>query len=369
MSNIDRRAFLVTAGAATAGLASGASTTRSGGSSKFPGDDHRGPCVIASGNGPAAVTLAYRLMSDGLDPVDAVVEGVSLAEADPNDMTVGYGGLPNEMGVVQLDASVMHGPTHKAGAVAALEDTMEAAKTALFVLRKTDHVLIVGQGATEFARSIGFEQRFMLTDRARDAWLKWRQNRAPKDDWIDDSESDWNPDGTRRSAADIWTDSRGILRTYGTINCSAVNADGDLSSVTTTSGLSYKIPGRVGDSPIIGAGMFVDNEIGAAGATGRGEAVIQNCGAFSVVQEMSRGLSPTEACLAVMKKIADNTKQRRLLDDKKRPNYSVTLYAVRKDGAYGSACMWPGGSYAVANASSPAPNGSIPSEPLFRRDD
>ena len=139
----------------------------------------------------------------------------------------------------------------------------------------------------------------------------------------------------------------GIPYHYGTIHCSALDANGDIGACTTTSGLSYKIPGRVGDSPIIGAGMFVQNEVGSAGATGRGESLIQSCGSFQIVQHMANGDDPTEACLKVLKWIADHTKRHDLLNAKGQPNFGATLYALRKDGAYGSATMRGGGSFTV----------------------
>ena len=348
MTTLNRRSFIAgglsATGLAATGFAAAGSVTRPG-RARHPGDDHRGRCVVSSGNGMRAVAIAMERMAEGADPVDAVVEGVASQESDPNDMSVGYGGLPNEEGVVQLDSCVMHGPTHKAGAVAAIENIKNPAAVALLVLKTTDHVMLVGRGATRFAVANGFTEENLLTDRARAAWLKWKRNLNPDDDWLDDDQMDLPPGDPRRGAdaggtSGLYVEWRdGVPHTWGTINCSAVNDDGDCASCTTTSGLSYKIPGRVGDSPIIGAGMYVDNAVGAAGATGRGEAVIQNCGAFSIVREMENGLTPTEACLAVLKRIADNTKQKRLLNSRGEPNFGVTCYAVRKDGAYGSATM------------------------------
>jgi N4-(beta-N-acetylglucosaminyl)-L-asparaginase len=274
---------------------------------------------------------------------------VGIVEADPNDMSVGYGGLPNEDGVVQLDASVMHGPTHKAGSVGALQDTLHAAQVALKVLQTTDHVMIVGQGARRFARAHGFPHKDMLTDKARQVWLRWKMSHSTRDDWLDESEQDWNPEGTKVASSN---QTQKNMFTYGTIHCAAVNNIGEVSACTTTSGLSYKIPGRVGDSPIIGAGMYVDNEIGAAGATGRGEAVIQSCGAFSAVRWMEAGMEPGDACLEVLKQIASKSKlQKRLVNRKGRPKFNVTMYALRKDGVHGSASMLPGGHYTVADNS------------------
>ena len=293
----------------------------------------RRPCLISSGNGTRAIARAMELITGGADPLEAAVKGVAIVEDDPDDMSVGYGGLPNEHGVVQLDASVMHGPTHTAGAVAALENIRNPAQVALEVLRRTDHVLLVGAGALAFARAVGFKEQNLLTERAREAWLRWKANLNPHDDWLDrDQQID-------------------VPRTDGTIHVSAVNADGDLGACTTTSGLAYKIAGRVGDSPIIGAGMFVDNEVGSAGSTGRGEAVIQSAGSFAVVRAMADGVEPTEACFRVLKWIADHTKRRDLLNGRGEPIFQVVMYALRKDGAWGSASLRKGGSFAVAEGS------------------
>lgn len=339
---IDRRSFLAASAAvAVAGPASMARAGRQPGTSS-EGDGHRGPCVISSGNGLPAVNRAYELMWNGVDPADAVVAGVQIVEDDPSDTSVGYGGLPNEDGVVQLDASVMHGPTHKAGAVAAIENIKNPAAVALRVLKHTDHVLIVGEGARRFALMHGFKEENLLTEGARRWWLERKRRLNPNDDWLDPDQVDPRGDEAPNALAN-----EPIPFSYGTIHCSAVNRASDLGACTTTSGLSWKIPGRVGDSPIIGAGMYCDNEVGSAGATGRGEAVIQNCGAFLAVQHMADGMTPTEACLGVLKRIADRTRQKRLLDERGRPNFGVTMYAVRKDGAFGSATMWRGGSFAV----------------------
>ena len=346
MNTMNRRSFLAASGVTVAAAAVRRARAVPLAPAPQPadrsaGDKHRGPCVVSSANGQRAVDKAMAMIADGADPVDTVVQGVAIVESDPDDMSVGYGGLPNEQGVVQLDSSVMHGPTHKAGAVAALENIKNPAQVALKVLKRTDHVLLVGAGALAFAKAQGFKEENLLTDKARRAWLRWKQNLSPRDDWLDDEQMDFKDS----RGASLGPD--GVPYTWGTINCSALNDDGDLASVTTTSGLSYKIPGRVGDSPIVGAGMYVDNAVGAAGATGRGEAVIQNCGSFSVVDRMAGGLGPTEACLAVLKRIAERTKQKRLLDSRGRPNFQVTFYALRKDGAYGCASMRPGARFAV----------------------
>lgn len=337
---LDRRSLLTGGLAASAAAALGhradaANATATVISTRPPLD---GPVAIASGNGLRTVELAVERMRAGTDPADAIVEGVGLVEADPNDMSVGYGGLPNADGVVQLDASVMHGPTHRAGAVACIEGIMHPAQVALAVLKQTDHVMLVGEGATRFARELGFPVQDLLTERARKAWLRWRASLNPNDDYLDPDQQ-IHSDGEKE-----------IPYTTGTIHCSAVDASGRLAGCTTTSGLSYKIPGRVGDSPIVGAGMYTDGEIGSAGATGRGEAVIQVCGAFNAVREMENGATPIEACLAVLKRIADRTTRPHLLDDKGRPNFDVVIYAVRKDGAYGSASMFGNRAFAICDA-------------------
>ncbi len=336
-----------------------------------------GPVAIASGNGLECVRTAHRMLGEGADPLDAAVAGVRIVEDDPDDMSVGLGGLPNEEGVVELDACVMHGPSARAGAVASLRNIKNPAAVAREVARRTDHVLIVGEGALTFARRMGFKEENLLTERAREAWLRWRSTLNRDDDWLADDEFDLPGDGRearpgRRGAAIhdadrpgatpvsaialgdhvIWID--GVPYTTGTIHCSARTDAGDLAGCTTTSGLSWKLPGRVGDSPIVGAGCFTDNAVGSAGSTGRGEAVIQVCGAHTIVTRMDAGDHPTDACLYALKKIADYTKPARLLDDRGRPNFQVLFYAVRKDGAYGSASMWSGGRFAVAGAGSGA---------------
>lgn len=289
------------------------------------------PVVIASANGLAATAKAAQMILGGADPLDAVIAGVNIVEADPNDHSVGLGGLPNEDGVVELDSSVMHGPTHKAGAVAALRNIVHPSQVARLVMQRTDHCLIVGEGAQRFARAHGFKEQDLLTEEARKKWLKWKESHSDNDDWIAPEDNGDNPRSRRHTHFDF---------TYGTINCCAVNANGDLAGVTTTSGLSYKIPGRVGDSPIIGAGLYVDNEIGAAGSTGRGESVMVNCGSFAIVELMRAGRHPKDACLEVLQRVCDHTREKRLLDDNGRPNFQLHFYAINKDGQYGSAAIW-----------------------------
>jgi len=269
------------------------------------------------------------LLREGADPLAAAIAGVNLVEDDPNDHSVGYGGLPNEDGVVELDAAVMHGPTHSAGAVAALQRIRNPSRVADVVRTRSDHVLLVGEGALRFARAHGFKEEELLTDEARRIWLKWKETHSDQDDWLAPEADVEASRRLRREGPDF---------TYGTINCCALDAAGQLGTVTTTSGLAYKIPGRVGDSPIIGAGLYVDNEVGAAGSTGRGEANILNCASFLVVEFMRQGRTPTDACLEVLKRIAARS-PRRLQDEQGRPNFGLHFYALRKDGVVGGASL------------------------------
>lgn len=281
------------------------------------------PVVVASANGLAAARRAFELLLQGSDTLDAAVEGVKIQELDPDDMSVGYGGLPNAEGVVQLDASCMHGPSKRAGAVAALEGIKTPSEVAKLVLQYTDHILLVGQGAKRFALSFGFRDEDLLTEGARAEWLRWRANLNAEDDWLD------IPDGEPLP-----------VRPTGTINCNVVTPTGDVSSVTTTSGLAWKLPGRVGDSPIIGAGQYCDNTVGAAGSTGRGEANIKICGAFLTVELLRRGVRPTDACLETLRRAVQLTESRLLRPDG-RPAFQLTFYAVTRQGQFGAASLYP----------------------------
>jgi N4-(beta-N-acetylglucosaminyl)-L-asparaginase len=280
------------------------------------------PAAVSSSNGLRAVNRAMELMLKGADTLDAAVEGVKIQELDPSDNSVGYGGLPNENGVVQLDASCMHGPTRRAGAVAALEGIKTPSEVARLVLKYTDHIMLVGEGAKRFALSYGFKEEDLLTPESRQLWLEWRANRGSEDDWLDVPEKEPM-----------------IVRPTGTINLDVVNARGDISSVTTTSGLAWKIPGRAGDSPIVGAGQYTDNDVGAAGSTGRGEANILVCGGFLTVEGMRRGLAPTDACLETLKRVVRVTPPRLLKNG--RPSFNLNFYAVNKRGEFGAASLYP----------------------------
>jgi N4-(beta-N-acetylglucosaminyl)-L-asparaginase len=304
----------------------------------------------------AATQKAYELIQAGKDPLEAVVEGVAIVEADPKDTSVGFGGLPNEQGVVELDAAVMHGPTHLAGAVAALRNIKHPAQVALQVMKRSDHVLLVGEGALNFARALGFPEENLLTERARKIWLHWKMNLSDKDDWLapDPSEVDEETAAffAARSVSRMVAGRvrQHFIRPTGTIHCSALNAQGDMACTTTTSGLAFKIPGRVGDSPIIGAGLYVDNEIGTCGSTGRGEANLQNLSSFAAVELMRGGMPPREAGLEICRRIVKHTRRPDLLDDQGRPDFDVKFYLLDKSGRFAGVSLYGPAKFAVADA-------------------
>ncbi len=323
-SSVSRRSFLGTAGAVVAGTALAPKAALAA----PPG----APAIIR----PAAIAPRRRRVGqrhprggtgrrDGLkgaDTLDAAVEGVKIQELDPADDSVGYGGLPNEEGTVQLDASCMHGPTRRAGAVGALEGIKTPSEVARLVLKYTNHIMLVGKDAQRFAMSYGFKLEDLLTPESREKWLRWRANRGANDDYLD-------VPNTEKMA----------IRPTGTINMNVVAPNGDISSVTTTSGLAWKIPGRVGDSPIVGAGQYTDNDIGAAGSTGRGESNIMVCGGFLTVEHMRRGMHPKDAALETLKRVVAMTPPRLMRPDGK-PSFNLQFYAVNKNGDYGAASIF-----------------------------
>jgi len=323
-----RRDFLASAAAVAAATALPASRA----TAAVPGAPvaRARPTIIASANGIRGVRLAYDRLMQGEDTLDAIIAGVNIQELDPDDQSVGVGGLPNKDGVVQLDASCMHGPTRRAGAVGCLEDIATPSLVAKAVMDYTDHILLVGSDAKKFALEMGFKETQLLTERTRQDWLRWRARLNPNDAYLD-------YDGTVD-----------IKFTTGTINMNAVNANGDISSVTTTSGMGWKVPGRVGDSPIIGAGQYCDNSVGAAGSTGRGEANIKVCGAFLTVEFMRQGLPPEQAVLKTLERVVEMT-ERRLLDERGRPKFDLQFYAINKEGRYGAASLYEGAKFAVCD--------------------
>ncbi len=259
------------------------------------------PFIITSHSndtGRAGVEAAWDILANGGSALDAVEKAANIIEVDPEDTSVGYGGLPNERGVVQLDASIMDGKTYSAGSVAALENIKTPSSVARLVMERTDHVMLVGAGALEFAKSWGFQEENLLTEKARERWIRWREMHSEQDDW-------GPPDHLKQPTQSGALDDQLLEPTYGTVNVLAVDTGGNVAGITTTSGLSYKIPGRVGDSPIIGAGLYVDNRVGAAGATGRGEDVIKSCASYYIVMRMKDGRSPQQACDDAVNMIAE----------------------------------------------------------------
>ena len=296
------------------------------------------PLIISSANGLHALDKGMEILKKGGDTLDAVVATVTVVEDDPNDDSVGYGGLPNEEGEVELDASVMHGPTHRAGSVASVRRIKNVARLAKTVMESTNHVMIVGDGARRFAVAQGFEEMNLLTEHSRKIWLAWKAKSSFN--WRPGIDSpEWKEhmamlfDGDEKQIA--YAERVMAHPPTGTIPCMAVDAKGDISATTTTSGLSWKIPGRVGDSPIIGAGCCVDNEVGAAGSTGKGEENIKISGGHTIIEVMRQGKSPTDACLEALARIAHNYKN----DKKKLATFHIYFYAINKYGAHGAASL------------------------------
>jgi N4-(beta-N-acetylglucosaminyl)-L-asparaginase len=317
------------------------------------------PLVISSANGNrfknggtmTSVHKAFTMISQGADVLDAVIAGVNICELDPLDDSVGYGGLPNAEGVVQLDSSCMHGPKKRAGAVAALEGVRTPSLVAQAVLENTDHHLIVGRGAQMFARNMGFKIEDNLnTDHSRQLWLEWKRRTDPSHYLDPKTRAEvWHREGMKMVE-------EGLIdreHYYGTINCNGINSRGEICGVTTTSGLAWKIPGRVGDSPILGAGLYVDGAVGAAGSTGRGEANLYNLCSFLIVEEMRHGKHPKDAGMEALRRIKANTVEKRLLNSKGNPNFGINFYILDAKGQYAGVTMYEGASFAICNDNGP----------------
>jgi len=326
------------------------------------------PVIVSSSNGSrfknggeqTCVEKAFKLMTQGTDVLDAVIAGVNIVELDPEDTSVGYGGLPNAEGVVQLDSSCMHGPKKRAGAVACLEGVRMPSLVAKSVLENTDHHLIVGHDAQRFARNFGFKiEDDLNTERSRKAWLEWKRRSDP-DHYLDPQKR--AEIGMRTTMQMV---NEGLIdpeHVFGTINCNGVNAKGEICGVTTTSGLAFKIPGRVGDSPILGAGLYVDGEVGAAGSTGRGEANLFNLCSFLIVENMRRGLHPKDAGMEALKRIKANTIEKRLLTKTGNPNFGINFYILNAKGEFAGVSMYPS-KYAVCTEQGPQ---TLDTEPLLK---
>ncbi len=314
------------------------------------------PVVIASGNGHnfrnggklTCVETAFDMIFNGSDVLDALIAGVNIVELDPEETSVGYGGLPNADGVLQLDSCCMHGPLKRAGGVAALEGVRAPSKVARAVMNDTDHHLLVGGGAQVFARQMGFEVEADLnTERSCKLWLDWKR-RVDPGHYLDPAA---RAQAGLRAGLDMVAE--GLIdpvHYFGTINCLGINSGGDICGVTTTSGLAWKIPGRVGDSPILGAGLYVDNVAGAAGSTGRGEANLYNLTSHLIVENLRRGMHPKDAAVDGLRRIQANTVEKRLLNARGLPNFGINFYVLDTQGRHAGVAMYPGGKYAVCDA-------------------
>lgn len=361
---LDRRRFLQAGAGLTAALAVPAA-----GGAQAPAVRRSGPrpVVIASANGnrfknggsDTCVARAFALIDRGGDVLDALVEGVGIVELDPLDESVGFGGLPNADGVVQLDASCMHGPTLRAGAVACLEGVRTPSRVARAVLQHTDHHLLVGKDAQAFARQLGFSiEADLNTEASRRKWLEWKR-RVDREHWLDPAQR-----AAAGFAAGLSMVRDGLVdpdHHYGTINCNGVNAKGEICGVTTTSGLAWKIPGRVGDSPILGAGLYVDNAAGAAGSTGRGEANLYGLSSFLIVEQLRRGMRPKDAGMEALHRIKAHTVEKRLLNGRGLPNFNVAFYVLAADGAHAGVSLYAS-TYAACDANGPV---TLKTEALF----
>ena len=310
------------------------------------------PIVIASANGhqfsnggaETCVERAFRLMTHDVDVLDAIVEGVTIVELDPGETSVGLGSLPNADGILELDACCMHGPRRRAGGIAALQGVATAAAVARRVLLDTPHHLLAGDGALRFARACGFETHDLMTPKSHALWQEWKRR---VDARLGDKSRE-APSVERMRigyAVSLEMTREGLIdanHLWGTISCSAVGPRGEICGVTTTSGLAFKIPGRIGDSPILGAGLYVRNDVGAAGSTGRGESNLYSLSSFAIVHAMRRGLSPKDACIAALREIQEATVDPDLLNTRGLPAFNVKLYAVNAAGECAGAALYGG---------------------------
>jgi N4-(beta-N-acetylglucosaminyl)-L-asparaginase len=317
------------------------------------------PLVVSSANGhryknggtKTCIETAYEAIVKGEDVLDAVIAGVNIVELDPEETSVGYGGLPNADGVVQLDSCCMHGPRKQAGGVACLEGVRTPSRVAKAVMAETDHLLLVGKGAQDFAREVGFTiEADLNTPRSRQLWLEWKRRTDPEHYLDPKKRGEVERKVMREMVAEGLVDPNHI---YGTINCNGLGPTGEICGVTTTSGWAWKIPGRVGDSPILGAGLYVDGEVGAAGSTGRGEANLYNLCSFMIVEGMRRGLAPKDAGMEALKRVQANTVEKRLLNSRGLPNFGINFYILNARGEHAAVGMYAEASYAVCDENGP----------------
>jgi N4-(beta-N-acetylglucosaminyl)-L-asparaginase len=335
-------------------------------------DSPKRPVIICAHNGYAYAEAAYALLKAGGDTLDAAVKVVMGPEDDPKDDSVGLGGLPNEEGVVELDSCCMHGPTRRAGSVGGVRNIKNVSLAAKAVMEHTGHVMLVGEGAERFAVAMGQPRENLLTERSRKIWLLWKEFNSDRDWWGPGiADPHWHPPAEeskpqaelrppslrqriqqlQQRAADLGIAPefqlaavrRVLFPPSGTIHCSVLNEKGEMSGITTTSGLAFKLPGRCGDSPIIGAGCYTDQDVGSAGATGAGEENIKVAGAHTIVENMRHGMSPQEAGMDALKRIVRNYNG----DMTKLRFMDMTYYVLRKDGAYAGVCLWEG--YSAGN--------------------
>ena len=345
MSNrISRRDFIQT-GTVVAGLTAASARSAFGSAPAIQSSGVR-PVVIASGNGhrirnggsETCVETAFRMMTEGEDVLESLIAGVNLNELDPEDGGVGFGGSPNADGIVQLDSCCMHGPKRRAGGVAGIEGVKTPSLVAQAVMQHTDHHLLVGQDAQTFARNMGFTIHDDLnTDRSRERWLEWKRRIDPGHYLNPGERARVGYEAGLGMVADGRIDEHDF---FGTINCDGINSRGEICGVTTTSGLAWKIPGRVGDSPILGAGLYVDGTYGAAGSTGRGEANLYNLTSYLIVENLRNGMSPKDAGMAGLKRIKENTVEPRLLNSRGEPAFGISFYVLNAKGEYAGVSMY-----------------------------
>jgi N4-(beta-N-acetylglucosaminyl)-L-asparaginase len=316
------------------------------------------PVIICKTTGNQSIDGAYTMLQRGGDTLDAALFVCRAQEDDPTDSSVGLGGLPNEEGVVELDACCVHGPTRRMGSVAAVRNIKNVSTLARMVMEHTGHVMLVGEGAERFAVARGLKREDLLTERSRKIWQLWKEQNSIQDWWGPGiADPDWKPptpmqqqslqqryqrlyDAAARLGVEPEYRDEAIYKVMnpprGTIHVSVVNTKGEMSGATTTSGLAWKLPGRVGDSPILGAGCWTDQDVGSAGAIGNGEECIKIAGAHTIVELMRTGMEPKEAGLEALRRISRNHN-----DDNQRLAYmDMIFFVLRKDGAYAGVSLW-----------------------------